>query len=189
MKLILASASPRRAELLQQIAVTFEVRAVDIDETPMKGESPENYVTRLALEKARVAWRAYPQEEVLVLGSDTAVIVDNEILGKPADRQHALTMLRQLSGKTHHVLTSVAIIGQQEECVVNDNKVTFAKISEEELEWYLSTGESEGKAGGYAIQGKAAVFVSRLEGSFSGVMGLPLYETSQLLKQHGLVIG
>jgi septum formation protein len=187
-KLILASASPRRAELLQQVAVRFEVRAVDIDETPMKGESPMDYVSRLALEKARAVKHDCPASDVLVLGSDTAVIVDGEILGKPDDKQHALTMLRKLSGKTHCVLTSVAVIGQQELCVVNDNRVTFEKTSEQDLQWYLSTGEWEGKAGGYAIQGKAAMFISRLEGSFSGVMGLPLYETSQLLKRQGLVI-
>lgn len=187
-QLILASASPRRAELLQQIGVEFEIKAVVVDETPLDSELPYDYVRRLAMEKAMMAKAFYPAYGSLVLGSDTAVVLDGEILGKPVNQEHAFTMLRKLSGKSHAVLTSVAIIGQQDECIVSESKVTFANITETELERYWLTGEPRDKAGAYAIQGKAAVFISRLEGSFSGVMGLPLYETAQLLKRHGFGI-
>lgn len=187
MRLILASASPRRAELLHQIGVEFDTKSVDIDETPLNGELAYDYVKRLALAKARTGQEFYPQSGVLVLGSDTAVVLDGEILGKPDNKEHALTMLKKLSGKCHKVLTSVAIIGQHERCIVSESEVTFTNISEQELEWYWATGEPKDKAGAYAIQGNAAVFISRLEGSFSGVMGLPLYETRQLLQQHGFL--
>jgi len=185
MRLILASASPRRAELLHQIGVEFDTKSVDIDETPLAGELAYDYVKRLAIEKARTAKVFYPQSDVLILGSDTAVVLDGEILGKPDSKEHAFTMLKKLSGKRHKVLTSVAILGQQELCTVSESEVRFANISEQELEWYWATGEPKDKAGAYAIQGNAAVFISRLEGSFSGVMGLPLYETRQMLQQHG----
>jgi len=186
--LILASASPRRAELLQQIGIEFDIKAVDVDETPLTGELPYDYVRRLAIKKATAAKAFYPGQDVLVLGSDTAVVIDEEILGKPDNKEHALTMLRKLSGKSHTVLTSAAIIGPQDECVVSESKVTFTSITDNQLEWYWLTGEPQDRAGAYAIQGKAAIFISRLEGSFSGVMGLPLYETAQLLKQHGFDI-
>lgn len=186
--LILASASPRRAELLKQIGIGFETKAVDIDETPHFGEAPNDYVIRLAIAKAKAAKAFYPARETYALGSDTAVIINGEILGKPNNKAHALAMLRKLSGTTHTVLTSVALVGQHQVCVVSQSKLTFAEITEHELEWYWATGESLGKAGAYAIQGKAAMFISRLEGSYSGVMGLPLYETAQLLKEHGFII-
>tara|TARA_R110002096_G_scaffold110035_13_gene240548 strand:- start:6903 stop:7478 length:576 start_codon:yes stop_codon:yes gene_type:complete len=186
MKLILASASPRRAELLQQLGLSFVINAVGIDESPMVDETPETYVKRLALEKARAVKQHYLEDDVLVLGSDTAVIVDGHILGKPDDDQHALQMLKELSGKIHQVLTSVALIGQQESYVLSKNAVSFKELNDDELAWYLATGESKDKAGAYAIQGKAALFIRRIEGSFSGVMGLPLYETGQLLKQQGV---
>jgi septum formation protein len=186
MKVILASASPRRAELLRQIGVEFEVRAVDIDETPKLGEKAQDYVRRLALEKAKAAREFYQHENVIIIGSDTSVIVDEEILGKPSDKEHALSMLKKLSARTHKVMTSVAVLGMQETCIVNINQVTFAEITDKELDQYWQTGEPRGKAGSYAIQGKAAMFITHLEGSFSGVMGLPLYETAQLLKQNGL---
>lgn len=186
MKLILASASPRRAELLRQLGLSFVVNAVDIDESPIIDEVPESYVKRLALEKARAVKQQYQEDEVLVLGSDTAVIVNGHILGKPDDDQHARQMLRELSGKTHQVLTSVALIGRQESYVLSRNEVSFKELNDEELAWYVATGESRDKAGAYAIQGKAALFIRRIEGSFSGVMGLPLYETGQLLKKQGI---
>ncbi|OUR84072.1 septum formation protein Maf [Cycloclasticus sp. 46_120_T64] len=185
MKLILASASPRRAELLQQMGLEFDIKAVDIDESVDAGESPEAYVRRLALQKARAAKKFYPAVDTLLLGSDTAVIVGADILGKPTDKQHAFDMLRRLSGRSHTVLTSVAIIGSEELCIVCQSEVSFSMIDEQQLEWYWASGESTGKAGAYGIQGKAAVFIKRIEGSFSGVMGLPIYETSQLLKQQG----
>ncbi len=188
MKIILASASPRRAQLLQQIGVKFDIKAVDIDETPLSDESAEDYVRRLAIEKAQAARVFYPNSDVLIIGSDTSVVVDGEILGKPDDKQHAFAMLRKLSGRTHKVLTAVAMLGRATLSVVNVNQVTFEPLGNDDLEWYWATDEPTGKAGAYAIQGKAAVFITRLEGSFSGVMGLPLYETAQLLKQHGLTL-
>jgi len=187
MKLVLASASPRRAELLQQMGLEFDIKAVDIDETVQQGEQAEAYVRRLALEKARASKALYPVKNCLVLGSDTAVAVDDEIFGKPESKQHALDMLRRLSGRTHTVLTSVAVIGEQELCAVCKSEVSFTSLSEQQLEWYWASGESTGKAGAYGIQGKAAIFIHRLEGSFSGVMGLPIYETAQLLERQGLV--
>ncbi|ORU91979.1 MAG: septum formation protein Maf [Cycloclasticus sp. symbiont of Bathymodiolus heckerae] len=184
-KIILASASPRRAELLNQIGVEFDAMPVDIDEAPLKGERAYDYVQRLALEKAQAAKHFSKQSDMLVLGSDTSVVIDGCILGKPDDRDHAREMLRELSGRTHSVMTSVAILGEQTLSIVSESKVTFTILSESDIEWYWATGEPKGKAGAYAIQGKAAVFITRLEGSFSGVMGLPLYETNQLLKQQG----
>ncbi|MBV1912068.1 MAG: Maf family protein [Cycloclasticus sp.] len=189
MRLILASSSPRRAELLHQIGVNFEIKSVEIDETPIHGERPLDYVKRLAIEKAAATKVFYQEDDILVLGSDTAVIIDGEILGKPDNKEQAVMMLKQLSGNSHTVLTSVAIIGcQQEQCLINESKVTFSTLTDSDIEWYWSTGEPKDKAGAYGIQGKAAVFIKRLEGSFSGVMGLPLYETSQLLKQSGFAI-
>lgn len=188
MKIILASASPRRAQLLQQIGVKFDIKAVDIDETPLSDESAEDYVQRLAIEKAQAARVFYPNSDVLIIGSDTSVVVDGEILGKPDDKQHAFAMLRKLSGRTHKVLTAVAMLGQATLSVVNVNQVTFETLSNDDLEWYWATDEPTGKAGAYAIQGKAAILITHLEGSFSGVMGLPLYETAQLLKQNGLTL-
>jgi len=184
-KLVLASASPRRAELLKQMGVVFDVKAVDIDESTMAGEAVDDYVMRLALSKANAAKLYYQQDDVLVLGSDTTVVINGEILGKPRSKVDALRMLRLLSGNTHRVLTSVVVLGEQQLAAISESWVTFAELSEEDLEWYWSTDESKGKAGAYAIQGLAAMFVSRLEGSFSGVMGLPIYETSQLLKDQG----
>ena len=186
MKIILASASPRRKQLLEQIGVKFDIKAVDIDETPACGELAEHYVQRLALEKAQAAKAFYPNSDVLIIGSDTSVIVDGEILGKPDNKEHAFSMLQKLSGRTHIVLTAVAMVGQKTESFVNATQVTFETLSDDDLEWYWATGEPLGKAGAYAIQGRAAVFIAHLEGSFSGVMGLPLYETAQLLKQQGL---
>lgn len=186
-KLILASASPRRKQLLAQIGVAFSVCSAETDETPIKGEAAAYYVKRLALEKASVIYQRINDPDVWVLGSDTSVILADEILGKPRDKQHAIQMLFKLSGKTHQVLTSVALVGQQAKCIVNENKVTFASLTMDQIEAYWETGEPIGKAGAYAIQGVAAIFIEHLEGSFSGVMGLPLFETAQLLKQHGLM--
>ena len=186
MKLILASASPRRAELLRQMGLKFEIKSVDIDESILLGEQPRAYVSRLAKEKARAGKFLYPQVDVLVLGSDTSVIIDDQILGKPVDKQHATNMLNALSGRTHVVMTAVAVIGKTEQCVITESYVTFDTINQAEMDWYWSTGEPKGKAGAYAIQGFGAIFVRHVEGSFSGVMGLPIYETHQLLKKEGL---
>jgi len=190
-KLILASGSPRRAQLLEQMGVSFESISVDIDETPYLNEVPIEYVKRLATQKAQAVSLEERKKKVLILGSDTAVVINGNILGKPVDKQHALEMLTMLSGKTHQVLTSVALLGLNENCLVSESKVTFKNLSDQEKEWYWMTGEPLGKAGGYAIQGKAAMFIEYLEGSFSAVMGLPLYETANLLKQEGyqLMVG
>ena len=182
--LCLASASPRRRELLASIEVDCEVRPVDIDETPLAGEAPRDYVRRLAREKALAgaALSALP-----VLGSDTAVVLEGEILGKPRDRAHALEMLAALSGTTHEVLTGVAVSGPQgllDVCVTT--RVTLREISPAEAAAYWATGEPCDKAGGYGIQGRAAVFVSHIEGSHSAVVGLPLYETAELLARQGV---
>jgi septum formation protein len=186
-RLILASASPRRKQLLSQIGVSFSVQSADIDEAPIKGESPSEYVKRLAIEKASAVYQKINSPNTWVLGSDTSVILNNEIFGKPVDKSNAIEMLFRLSGETHQVLTSVALIGGSTNCIVNESNVTFAKLTSSEIEVYWETGEPLGKAGAYAIQGVAAAFIKHLEGSFSGVMGLPLFETTQLLKQQHLM--
>ncbi|MDX1657137.1 MAG: Maf family protein [Candidatus Competibacteraceae bacterium] len=187
-KLYLASASPRRRELLAQLGVPHQQFAVDVDETPLTGESPEAYVERLALAKARAGRAALASRPPLpVLGSDTAVVADRRILGKPRDQAHALEMLALLSGREHRVLSAVALVAGEREMVrVQTSRVWFRRIAPREAEDYWATGEPADKAGAYAIQGRAAAFISRLDGSYSGVMGLPLFETSQLLEAFGI---
>ena len=186
--LVLASASPRRSELLEQIGVRFRRQPVEIDETPREQESGEDYVRRVALEKARAVRREFGDDELLVLGADTAVVVDDRLLGKPADLAHARDMLRRLSGRMHRVLSAVALVGEHEALRVSESAVWFRALSDAEIDAYWQTGEPQDKAGAYAIQGLGAVFVKRLEGSYSGVMGLPLYETAQLLKEFGIQV-
>jgi len=183
----LASQSPRRAELLSQIGVSFETSPADIDETPLNNELAEDYVMRMAQEKARVIHQQYPNQ--WVLGSDTSVILGDKILGKPLDREDGIAMLSSLSGKTHRVLTSVSLLGSSEHHALSESLVTFRDLSTAEIEAYWETGEPTDKAGAYAVQGQAAVFISRINGSFSGIMGLPLFETAQLLAQAGIKIG
>jgi septum formation protein len=171
--------------LLRQIGLACDQRPVDVDETPRAGELPADFVRRVALEKATEAWRAGADGR-LVLGADTAVVADGEIFGKPAGGDDARAMLRRLSGRSHEVLTAVAVVLEGErDCLLSTSRVTFRPLSEEEIRRYVATGEPADKAGAYAIQGLAAVFVERLEGSFSGVMGLPLYETARLLARFG----
>ena len=185
----LASRSPRRRELLAQIGVGFEVLEVDVDEAVAAGESARSYVERLARAKAEAGWRRMQQEKLPnspVLGVDTTVAVDGRILGKPADRRDAAEMLHALSGRCHEVLTAVAIKQDSKfEGAVSVSEVEFKPLSEEEIRQYVGTGECDDKAGAYAIQGRAAMFVRALRGSFSGVMGLPLFETAQLLERIG----
>ncbi|TBU92832.1 Maf family protein [Stutzerimonas kirkiae] len=189
--LFLASASPRRRELLEQIGVAFSLLPVSIDETPLAAERAEDYVLRIAQEKAeagRLALRQRQQGAALfVLGADTSVVLDGRILGKPADCDDALAMLRSLSGREHRVLTAVALVGPDacETCLV-ESRVGFGEISVQQAGRYWDTGEPADKAGGYAIQGAAAVFVEYLHGSYSAVVGLPLYETARLLGRHGI---
>jgi septum formation protein len=185
-QLYLASRSPRRSELLSQIGVTHEVVAVNVDESTVAGESPADYVVRLALEKAAAGHAAVQNSSRPVLAADTAVVVDGEILGKPADRADAIAMLTRLSGRDHEVLTGVALAGNELESSLSISRVSFRPITENEAAAYWLSGEPADKAGGYAIQGLGAVFVSHLEGSFSGVMGLPLFATAKLLRAAGI---
>ena len=180
MKIYLASKSPRRRELLKQIGIDFEIIDVDIDESWDGKEAPEDYVRRIALEKAR-AGKVIINDNLPILAADTAVVLDGHILGKAENKDDAIAMLERLSGQTHEVLSAVTVIKEQEHNRINISQVTFKDLNKKEIEDYCNTNEPIGKAGGYAIQGKAAVFIERLEGSYSGVMGLPLFETQQLL--------
>jgi len=183
----LASASPRRRELLDQIAVTYKVIRQNVPEDLKAGESPQDYVQRLALEKARAGWHSLAVDERKpVLGADTAVVVDGHILGKPKDRDAGLAMLEQLSGRCHQVYSAVAIVAQTEAVKTNCSQVCFAEMDSTMREAYWNTDECHDKAGAYGIQGRAACFITKLEGSYSGVMGLPLFETSSLLKQFAI---
>jgi len=187
-QIILASASPRRRELLEQIGVTAIVQSVDIDESQKQDESVMAFVQRLAQEKAQCGFDTIKNENNLpVLGSDTVVEIEGKQLGKPENRQQAKKMLQQLSGQKHTVHTSVAIVTQEKSVIdTSSSQVLFKTLEEQEIDRYLTTGEADDKAGAYAIQGIAAQFVINLNGSFSGVMGLPLYETVKLLKQCGV---
>ena len=189
--LYLASQSPRRGQLLDQIGVRFATLAVEVDETRRPGEHAEDYVRRLALEKARAGHAALssgPQGPVL--GADTAVVVNETILGKPSDCAHAVEMLAMLSGSRHRVLSAVAIVAGAREAVrLSTSTVWFRDLSGDEREGYCVTGEPLDKAGAYAIQGLASAFVTRLDGSYSGVMGLPLFETAELLTRFGIPFG
>ena len=184
----LASGSPRRRELLQQIGVTFRVVGTALDEAVLPGEAAVAYVERLAAAKADTGWqRSRDAADAPVLAADTAVILDGEILGKPKDRQDGVGMLRRLSGRSHEVLTAVALrttSGLQSR--ISRSEVTFRAITAAEGHAYWDSGEPRDKAGGYAIQGRAAIFVAHLRGSFSGVMGLPLFETAELLSAAGV---
>lgn len=180
MRITLASRSPRRRELLDQIGVDYEVIDIDIDESWDGKEKAEKYVQRIALEKAR-AGMAFSDQDFPVLAADTAVILEGEILGKAENKEQATAMLKKLSNKTHTVLSAVSLIHIKEKTLLNTNLVTFKKLTNKDIANYVDTGEPIGKAGGYAIQGKAAVFIKQLEGSYSGVMGLPIFETQQLL--------
>mgnify|MGYP002713024578 FL=1 len=185
--ILLASASPRRAELLRQIGVHFETLPVNIDESPRAGEPALDFVQRLALEKAQSGYLQSGNGRP-VLGSDTIVVVDEHILGKPTGREDALRMLELLSGRGHQVMTAVALVdGQKAASALNVSQVYFRSLQPSEIEVYWDTGEAVDKAGAYGIQGMAAQFIERLDGSYSGVMGLPLFETAQLLQQFGIV--
>lgn len=183
----LASASPRRSTLLAQVGIPHTVMPVDIDESIHRGEQPESYVRRLAREKAQTLWeRLEDPVRLPVLAADTSVAVDEHILGKPQDEEEEVRMLGRLSGRTHRVYTAISL-RDREECrtQVNVSEVTFRVLSESEMRAYWRTGEPADKAGGYAVQGYAALFIERISGSFSGIMGLPLFETGELLRTIG----
>jgi septum formation protein len=183
----LASQSPRRRQLLEQIGVSHRVVNVDVSEQRHAGESAHEFVARVALDKARAGWHAIPDlQRRPVLGADTVVVAGDNILGKPADRDAALSMLRLLSGRTHEVLTAVALVADSEAVRVCSSSVTFRTLTDAECAAYWETGEPVDKAGAYAVQGLAAMFIARLDGSYSGVMGLPLFETARLLSEAGI---
>ncbi|MGE8503647.1 MAG: Maf family protein [Pseudomonas sp.] len=186
--LFLASASPRRRELLAQIAVPCVTQIASIDESPLPDEPAAAYVERLALEKARAGLAALRDPaDAVVLGADTAVVLDGQILGKPLDFEDFCRTLRGLSGRSHQVMTAVALVSRDAEAAqVVCSYVTFRPLSEAEIAAYWASGEPCDKAGGYGIQGLAAVFVSRIEGSYSAVVGLPLCETAQMLGDFGI---
>lgn len=181
----LASASPRRRELLAQIGLHVEVIHVDVPETRAPDEAPAALVQRLALDKAR-AGRARAARPLPVIGADTVVVVEGEVLGKPRDRSAGLAMLERLGGREHEVLSAVAVVGAAERVRLSTSRVLMRALSASECAAYWATGEPADKAGGYAIQGRAAVFVQALQGSYSGVMGLPLFETAELLRDEGV---
>lgn len=186
-RLYLASQSPRRLELLAQIGVPVTVMAADIDEAIHLNETAEHYVKRLALEKARVIQTRLQDPEAFVLGADTSVVLDGVILGKPSDHAESIKMLSALSGRTHHVLTAVALVGHAVANVICVScEVRFRRLTAAEIEAYWHTGEPCDKAGSYGIQGLGAVFVESIRGSYSAVVGLPLCETSALLAEQGI---
>ena len=198
-RIYLASQSPRRRELLRQIGIAFDMlplRAVagrmDVVEIPKPGESAPDFAQRMATEKAACGWRAVDMRHLLrfpVLGADTVVELDGDILGKPADRFGAEAMLTRLSGRQHHVHTAVAMRHEDRvELRLSSSLVRFATLDAATIARYLETGEYLGKAGAYGIQGRAGAFVEHIEGSYSGIMGLPLYETAVLLKAFGLTV-
>jgi septum formation protein len=181
----LASRSPRRRELLSQMAVDFAVLAADVDESVQPGESPQDYVQRIAVEKARAGVSGLAaNDKKPVLAADTAVIVDQTIFGKPVNDDDAWRMLKMLSGQTHQVMTAVALASENDlKTALSVSEVRFAAMTEAEIEWYIQTGEGRDKAGSYAVQGLGAIFIDQIQGSYSGIMGLPVRETGQLLMQ------
>ncbi|UOG91432.1 MAG: Maf-like protein [Candidatus Thiothrix sulfatifontis] len=186
-QLVLASASPRRRELLAQIGIQFVVQTADVDETPLLGESPEALVERLAILKAETVSLRLRSGNLPVLGADTLGILNGELLVKPRDFAHAQQMLRQMSGQTHEILTAVALTtATGTQVALSRSVVKFRTITDSEILAYWASGEPHDKAGAYAIQGLGAVFIERLAGSYSGVMGLPLFETAQLLATAGI---
>lgn len=183
--LYLASKSPRRKLLLSKITSSFRILDTDIEEIPKTNETPQEYIVRVARDKAYAARKLISNNE-LVMAADTEVILNGSILGKPADTSAAISMLEKLSNTTHEVITVVIILGDELYQVINTNRVTFRKTTKEERLWYCENFSPLDKAGAYGIQDAAAAFIDRFEGSYSGVMGLPLYDTRQLLIKSGV---
>lgn len=182
--LVLASASPRRRDLLSLLGVPFTVHRTDVDETRWDDEPARSLVERLAVVKAEAGAAAHPG--ALVIGADTVVAVDDAVLGKPADDHDARRMIELLSGRTHRVLTGLAVVGAADPMTaVEETAVTFAALSATDIEWYLSTGDHHGKAGSYGVQGVAGAFITRLDGSFTNVIGLPLSTLRPMLVSTG----
>ena len=193
--ILLASASPRRKDLLKILVKDFDILAADIDETPLADELPDTYVKRMALEKAEAVQTISKQaslpaeQRAIIIASDTSVVVNSLILGKPVNLQDSMRMLRMLSSNTHQVMTSICVLDCRSDTVILENvvtDVTFRSITDLEMEQYWSSGEPQDKAGSYGAQGLGAVFIEQIKGSFSAVVGLPMFETSQLLQQVGI---
>lgn len=191
-QIYLASQSPRRRELLQQIGIKFRVLVPDVDEAALPCEAAAEYVERIAKIKAEAIWTHVETRRMKrqpVLAADTAVIVGRRILGKPQNMTEAATMLETLSGRAHQVMTAIAVAHEGKlKLLRSETSVTFRRLTPEEITRYVATGEPQDKAGAYAIQGYAAAFISRINGSYSGVMGLPLFETTRLLKSFGIQV-
>lgn len=185
----LASQSPRRRELLARLGLAFGVLDIDIPEQRQPGEAPDDYVRRVAREKAGAGLlKVVAIPAAVVLGADTEVVLDGEVFGKPRDRDDAAAMLHRLSGRTHRVLSAVSLVSAGRETqALSESEVTFANLDATTIDAYVASGECDGKAGAYAIQGAAQAFIAHLSGSYSGVMGLPLYETAQLLRAFGVL--
>ena len=193
----LASRSPRRRELLKQVGVNFEVvmyreylaRGADVDESPHPGEPPGEYVKRIVRAKAEAGWSSIIRRRLRhfpVLAADTTVALGGKIIGKPENREHAVRILQELSGQIHQVLTAVAVkLEDRLELRLSVTSVRFRELKDQEILNYVATGEPLDKAGGYAIQGLAAAFIAEIDGSYSGIMGLPLFETAELMKEFG----
>jgi septum formation protein len=186
-EIILASTSPRRRQLLTQLGVSYQVSAVTIDETPWVNEDPLAYVQRVSAAKSDASAQLN-STLVPILAADTVVVLDKKIMGKPKNQQHAAEMLIALSAKTHQVYSAISLRGKQHWQRVNVTDVTFRALKPSEIEAYWQTGEPCDKAGGYAIQGLGSIFIQSIQGSFSAVMGLPLFETAELLTQQGINI-
>jgi len=186
--LYLASQSPRRRQLLEQVGIRFDTIEVDVPEARAPGEPPADYVSRVAREKAGAGLlKLTGVADAVVLGADTEVVLDDEVFGKPVDAAHATAMLRRLAGRSHKAISAVwCVSAGREERALSVSEVTFAALSEAAIAAYVASGEPTGRAGAYAIQGSAAAFISRLSGSYSGVMGLPLFETVELLRRFGI---
>jgi septum formation protein len=190
LELVLASASPRRLNLLRALSLKCTVLPQDIDESPLPAEKPTKLVKRLALAKAKSAYATLSEtDHRLVLGSDTIVVCDDQILGKPQNKSDGLAMLRLLSGRTHQVLTAVALMNHDKQTeTMSVTEVSFTTLSDDEIEAYWESGEPLGKAGAYGLQGLGAMFVNKIQGSYSGVVGLPIFETVDLLEKFGVDI-
>lgn len=195
LQLYLASRSPRRRTLIEQLGIRYKTLDVEIDEQPREGEDPAAYVARLAVEKAKVGWDQVSKEKIPVVGADTCIVLNQQIIGKVDSREQSRSLLEQFSANSHQVLTGIALVGEEIETInpalkqlvrVNTSRITFRTLTADECEHYWDTGEPMGKAGGYAIQGIAAAFIEKIEGSYSGVMGLPLCELSELMSEFGI---
>lgn len=196
-QIYLASQSPRRRALIEQMGIRYQALDIAVDENPQPGETPAAFVARVACEKAQTGWRMVAGQSIPVIGADTCIVLDRQIIGKPENRAQGIQLLKRYSGRSHEVLTGIAIVGPEtakhraavvQHTRVNTSVVTFRVLSDYECEQYWQTGEPAGKAGGYAIQGRAAAFIAKLEGSYSAVMGLPLFEFAELISLFGIGI-